>query len=409
MVRDFDIVIAGGGLNGSALALALASVGCQVALVDPVPVASRRAPDFDGRGYALSISSIEVLKALGLWGALKDQAQPIRDIKISDGSLTRGPSPFGLEFASAEIEEGPMGHMVEDRHLQAALQDAITADPRITHRTETSLSGHEAGPSGVAVTLSDGTALGAALLVGCDGRTSPTARRAGIKHRGTTYGQTSLVCAIDHAEPHHGCAHQYFLPSGPLAVLPLPGDRSSIVWTEKSNIATTIQNADDKGYRDALALRLGNRLGSFELVGKRFAYPLSMSLADRFYADRVALVGDAAHAVHPIAGQGLNAGLKDVAALAEVVADARRRGDDIGSEIVLSEYQRWRRFDATTLALATDGFNRLFSNDNPILRLGRGLGMSLVNAVPAMRRGLVREAAGLTGDLPRLCRGLPLD
>ena len=260
----------------------------------------------------------------------------------------------------------------------------------------------------MAVTLSDGQVLNARLLVGCDGKTSATATRASIKRQGWSYGQTSLVCAIAHERSHGGCAHQYFMPPGPLAILPLKDNRSFIVWTEADDVAQEINARDDAGYVDALRPRFGDFLGEISLAGVRFTYPLALSLAERFVADRVALVGDAAHAVHPIAGQGLNAGLKDVAALAETLTEARRRGEDLGRADVLARYQQWRRFDTATLALATDTFNKLFSNDNPLLRLGRDIGLGLVNRSRLARRSFIREAAGLTGDVPRLNRGLPL-
>lgn len=408
MTPDTDIVIAGGGLNGSALALALVSAGFRVTLVEPQPVERLAADGFDGRGYALALSSVRALKALGVWDALAAEAQPILDIRITDGKTGEAPSPFVLEFDHAEIEEGPMGQMVEDRHLRRALLAALAGTDRVTHLPGLSVTGHREDDTGVAVALSDGRELRAALLVGCDGKSSPTADRAGIRRQGWRYGQTALVCAVAHEKPHGGCAHQYFMPPGPLAILPLTGNRSSIVWTESDVAAARIAAMDEAGYLDVLRPRFGGFLGEIALAGARFSYPLALSLADRLVAPRVALVGDAAHAVHPIAGQGLNAGLKDVAALAEVLAEARSRGEDVGRIDVLRRYQTWRRFDIAALSVATDAFNRLFSNDNPLLRLGRDIGLGLVNRVPRLRRGLIREAAGLTGDLPRLSRGLPL-
>ncbi len=401
-------MVAGGGLNGTALALALASGGFEVTLVDPIPVEAQASNDFDGRGYALSIGSKRVLAALGLWPQLAREAQPILDIRITDGRIADGPSPFVLEFDHSEIEEGPMGQMIEDRHLRRALLEAVASAPRIIRRTSVSVADHDTSKAAVTVRLSDGDALDARLLIGCDGKRSGTAARAGLKRQGWKYGQTALVCAIAHEKPHGGTAHQYFLPSGPLAILPLTGNRASIVWTEKTAVADTVQRMDDAGYLAALAPRIGTFLGGVELAGARFTYPLELSLTDGMIAQRVALVGDAAHAVHPIAGQGLNAGLKDVAALAEVLVDARRRGEDIGASDVLARYQRWRRFDIASLAFATDAFNRLFSNDSPTLRAVRDLGLGLVGNLPGLRRGFIREAAGLTGDLPRLAQGRPL-
>ncbi len=401
---DHDVIIAGGGLAGSTLAAALARFGLDVALADPMPAARQAAPGFDGRSYALSVGSRNLLRAIGLWEKLEEEAQPILDIRISDGRAGEGPSPLTLHFDHAEIEEGPMGHMVEDRHLRPALAEALSDVTRI----EAGVTSQAPGPAGIGVTLTDATTRRARLLVGCDGRRSGVARRAGIRRTGWEYGQSALVAAISHERPHHGTAHQFFMPEGPLAVLPLKGHRCSIVWTERTDRARLLTDLPDDAYLDVLRPRFGDFLGEIGLAGARFTYPLGLSLANRFAADRVALLGDAAHAVHPIAGQGLNAGLKDVAALAEVLVQARRRGEDFGRADVLARYERWRRTDVAALALATDGFNRLFSNDNPALRLARDLGLAAVARLPRLRRGFIREAAGLTGDRPRLLQGKPL-
>lgn len=250
----------------------------------------------------------------------------------------------------------------------------------------------------------------AGLWVGRDGRGSGTATRAGIKRVGWGYGQTALVTAIRHEKDHLGIAQQFFMPSGPLAILPLKGGHhSSIVWSETDDTAAAIRALPDAEYLEALRPRFGDFPGEISLAGDRFTYPLSLSLAERFIAPRVALVGDAAHGVHPIAGQGLNLGLRDVAALAEVLIPARRRGEEPGSPAALEEYQRWRRFDSTLLALGMDTVNRLFASDNPVLRLGRDLGMGVVNAIPGLRRGFIRQAAGLTGELPEASRGAGID
>ncbi len=408
MTRDFDIIIAGGGLNGLTLALAVAQGGATVALVDPGDIVVRGAQGFDGRGYALSLASVRLLAALGVWAGVAERSQPILDVRVSDGRAGEGAAPLDLHFDHAEIEEGPLGHMLEDRHLRPALLAQVDRQARITHLDCRQIAGHTVSDAGVAVLLADGSTLTAGLLVGADGKRSPTAMRCGIRRIGWGYGQTALVAAIDHDLPHNGCAHQFFTPQGPLAVLPLPGNRSSIVWTEQSDTATAIASLNDADYLDILRPRFGDFLGEIALAGKRFSYPLQLSLATRWVSDRVALAGDAAHVVHPIAGQGLNAGLKDVAALAQVVTDAARRGEDPGRADVLERYESWRRFDTLSLAAATDAVNRLFSNDNPLLRLARDAGMAAVNAMPALRRGLIREAAGLGGDTPRLSRGLPL-
>ncbi len=406
MTLDTDILIAGGGLNGPALALALAQGGFRVTVVDARPALARAEAGFDGRAYALAIASVRLLTAIGVWDTLRDKAQPILEIKASDGRAGTGAAPFFLHFDHAEIEEGPMGHMLEDRFLYAAFLKAMRATPGITLVSGDTVVAQELSGAGVAVTLASGQRLLAGLLVGCDGRGSGVAARAGIRRVGWGYGQTALVTAIAHERDHQGIAQQFFMPSGPLAILPLNGGHhSSIVWSESAGVAEAIQDLSDDRYLEMLRPRFGDFLGDIALAGARFTYPLSLSLADRFTAPRVALVGDAAHGVHPIAGQGLNLGLRDVAALAEVLILSRRRGEDVGAPMALEEYQRWRRFDATALALGMDAVNRVFSSDNPLLRLGRDLGMGIVGAMPMLRRGFIRQAAGLTGELPKLLQG----
>ncbi|WP_128516069.1 UbiH/UbiF/VisC/COQ6 family ubiquinone biosynthesis hydroxylase [Tabrizicola thermarum] len=406
MERDTDILIAGGGLNGPALALALAQGGFRVTVVDARPAPLRAEAGFDGRAYALAIASVRLLTAIGVWPLVADKAQPMLEIKASDGRAGEGAAPFFLHFDAAEIEEGPVGHMLEDRHLYAAFLAAMRDTPGITLLSGETVVAQEVAPSGVTVSLASGRTLTAGLLVGCDGRGSGVAARAGIRRVGWGYGQTALVTAIRHEKDHHGVAQQFFMPSGPLAILPLKGGHhSSIVWSETDANAAAIQALPDAEYLEALRPRFGDFLGEISLAGERFTYPLSLSLAERFIAPRVALVGDAAHGVHPIAGQGLNLGLRDVAALAEVLILARRRGEDPGSPTSLEEYQRWRRFDATALALGMDTVNRVFSSDNPLLRLGRDLGMGVVSALPSLRRGFMRQAAGLSGELPKLLTG----
>ncbi len=404
MEHDSDIVIVGGGLNGPALALALAKSGLTVTVIDSLSETARKNAAFDGRAYALALSSVRLLRAIGIWQRVADHGQPMLDIKVSDGRAGEGPSPFFMHFDHAEIEEGPMGYMLEDRHLRRAFLDAIKDTPGITQIRDT-VTAQEVDAQGVRVTLASGKTLAARLLVGSDGRASGTARRAGIQRTGWGYGQTALVAAIEHELPHHGVAHQFFMPPGPLAILPLPGNVSSIVWSESDATAARFAALSDKDFMQVLRPRFGDFLGHIKLRGKRFTYPLNLTLANSFVADHVALIGDAAHGMHPIAGQGLNAGLRDVAALAQVLGEARQRGEEIGAADVLARYQQWRRFDTATLALVTDMTNKLFSNDNPLLRLGRDLGMGALNAIPKLRRGFIREAAGLTGDLPDLMKG----
>jgi 2-octaprenyl-6-methoxyphenol hydroxylase len=408
MIFDSEIAIVGGGLNGCALAIALASGGLSVTLIDSLLVDTVQEDSFDGRSYALALASKRLLDAVGVWDAIATDAQPMLEIKVTDGRAGEGPSPFWMHFDHTEIEEGPMGFMVEDRHLRRAFLAKIANDDRITHVTPETVVAQLMDQSGATLMLASGKTIRTRLLVGCDGRRSGVAERAGIGRGFKDYGQTALVAAIGHKLPHNGIAHQFFMPAGPLAILPLTGNRSSIVWAETHDRAAELSQLSDAEFIEALRPAFGDFLGDIHVSGARFSYPLNLTLADRLIDPRLVLVGDAAHGVHPIAGQGLNLGLRDVGALAEVLVDARRRGEDIGTDAVLVRYAEWRRFDTTTLAMATNSFNSLFSNDNPFLRTGRDIGMGLVNAFPALRRNFIREAAGLTGDLPRLMQGRAL-
>lgn len=399
-----DILIVGGGLNGPALALALAQAGRSVTVIDALPETVRKDAAFDGRGYALALASVRLLRRIGVWERVEDHAQPMLEIKVSDGRAGEGPSPFFLHFDHAEIEEGPMGQMIEDRYLRRALLETMDEAEGITQVTD-SVSAQEVDARGVTLTLASGKTVSGRMVVGCDGRASGTAVRAGIRRTGWGYGQTALVAAVAHELPHHGIAHQFFMPPGPLAILPLPGNVSSIVWSESEATAASFAALSDDDFMEVLRPRFGDFLGEISLKGKRYTYPLGLTIANSFVAERLALVGDAAHGMHPIAGQGLNAGLRDVGALAQVVSEAARRGEDFAAPDVLERYQQWRRFDTATLAAVTDATNRLFSNDNPVLRLGRDIGMGVLGAMPGLRRGFIREAAGLTGDLPELMKG----
>jgi 2-octaprenyl-6-methoxyphenol hydroxylase len=409
MAERSDIIIVGGGLIGPALALALAGPGFRVAVLDRVAAERRAEPEFDGRAYAIALGSARLLRALGVWKAVERKTEPIRDIQVAEG-LPSGTAL--LHFDPRELDEGRVGWIVEDRWLRGALLDAMAAAEGVTQLAPVEIADIGYGSTGATVTLADGRELAAPLVIACDGRRSPVAEAAGIRRLRWSYGQTGLVNAIAHELPHEGVAHQSFFPGGPFAALPLPDEggqhRSSLVWSERTAEAERLQALDDSAFTAEVAARVGGRLGEIRLAGKRWAYPLDLTLAERYVAPRLALAGDAAHGIHPIAGQGLNIGLRDVAALAQVLVEAARIGEDIGSPLVLERYQTWRRFDATTLALGMDALNRLFSNRDPALRIARDAGLAVVNRMGWLRRALMREAAGVTGDVPRLLRGQAL-
>jgi 2-octaprenyl-6-methoxyphenol hydroxylase len=407
----FDVIVAGGGMTGQTLALALADAGVSVALCDAEPIETRLAPAFDGRASAIAAANWRQWKALGIAAMLEADAQPLSRILVTDGpspgASARAPMPVFLQFGSDDLgaEPGePMGRMVENRHIRAALAKALTAR-KVVAFAPAAVTAMSATDRGAQVTLKDGTVLEAPLVVGADGRRSVVRSASGIGTYGWDYAQAGVVATVALERDHEGIAHEYFLPGGPLAILPLTGQRASLVWSEDKRRAKALVDSSVEAFEAHLARRFGSFLGRATLIGERAGFPLSLQMAERMIGPRAALIGDAAHAIHPIAGQGLNMGLKDAAALAEVIVDARRLGEDWGSELVLERYARWRRFDAAALAAATDLFTRLFSNDHPALRLMRGAGLALVNRAGPAKRLFVREAAGMLGETPRLLRG----
>lgn len=412
MSPGYDIVVAGAGMTGATAALALDSAGFRVALVDPQPFERQLAPSFDGRASAVAYSSFRMLRTLGVGARLEADACRIEQILVTDGrspgaAATAAP-PFHLRFAAEEIagRSGgePLGYLVENRRIRAALAEAVEASG-IALLTPARVEAVEAGPASALVRLADGRELQAALVVAAEGRDSRVRALAGIGVVGWRYRQSAAVATVRHQRPHGGVAYEHFLPGGPFAILPLTDDRSSLVWTEPERRAAALSTASNEAFEAHLRRRFGDFLGEVAVEGPRFTYPLSLQLAERWTAPRIALLGDAAHSIHPIAGQGLNLGLKDAAALAETLADAARRGEDIGAEAVGERYAAWRRFDTVALAGATDAFTRLFSNDASLLRAARGLGMAAVNRIGPARRFFMAEAGGAVGDLPRLLRG----
>lgn len=400
------IVIAGGGFAGGTLALALARLApktCRVTLVDAAPPEAERDPD--GRGLALSPASRNLLNAIGLWSRLEPDAQPMDAIEITDSPLNAALRPHLLEFANELREEGTKAWLVGAGALLATIAEEVRGEPAIDVIAPDAVDSFECDPFGTTIHLAGGQTLRASLLVAADGKKSHLRDRAGIKCIGWSYAQMGIVATVAHERAHKGRAVQHFLPAGPFAILPLKGNRSSIVWTEEADTAKQLIDADPQVFADELSQRFGHRLGAIKLEDKPRAFPLSFQIARSFVGDRLALVGDAAHVVHPLAGQGLNIGLRDIAALTETVTDSVRLGLDIGSPTALARYQRWRRFDSAFSAVAMDGMNRLFSNDSAPLRAIRDLGMALVDRAPSLKRFLVREAAGATGDVPRLLKG----
>ena len=415
---DGDVVIAGGGLAGLTLALALEQAGLDVAVVDALPLEARLAPEFDGRASALAYTSWRLFEALGVAERLAPHAQRIEHILVCDGRpddglRPGGPGPHTLHFDRREIhpeEDGePLGWMAENRHSRLALVEAMQGRERIAAVAPARADRYEIAPDHALLHLEDGRRLRGKLLVACDGKFSRLRRQAGVRTSGWGYAQKGVVATVKHDAPHDGVAYEYFLPGGPFAILPLPGDRASLVWTERDKAADALIAMDEAGFQEALEARFGDFLGAVKPEGPRFSYPLSVKIAERFAEPRLAFVGDSARGIHPIAGQGFNLGIRDAAALAEVAGEAKHVGLDIGAMTTLSRYESWRKLDSASLAVGTDVFNRLFSNDDSLLRAVRGVGLSLVDSVPAARRFFMRQAGGETGDLPRLLRGERLD
>jgi 2-octaprenyl-6-methoxyphenol hydroxylase len=359
----------------------------------------------DARASALSAASKSLLSVLGVWPELAGNSEAIASIEITDSKLEASRRPPFLGFDD-DLKPGESGaHMIENEDLLRALRRAVLREPAIDTLAPDSVTDFQATPFGVEAGLASGGTLKGKLLIAADGKRSRLRDRAGIKCVGWSYPQLGIVTTVAHEKPHHGKAVQHFLPGGPFAMLPLKGNRSSIVWAEDRATGETIMAADEATFLAELSKRFGEKLGDIRLAGPRQSFPLDFQVARSFVAERLALVGDAAHAVHPLAGQGLNIGLRDVAALTEIVVEGSRLGLDIGSSALLERYERWRRFDSAFSATVMDGLNRLFSNDNAPLRALRDFGLGMVDNAPWLKRALVREAAGVSGAVPRLLKG----
>ncbi|HEY1798920.1 MAG TPA: UbiH/UbiF/VisC/COQ6 family ubiquinone biosynthesis hydroxylase [Stellaceae bacterium] len=405
MPDDAELLIAGGGLNGLALGIACAGAGLETILVDRQDIAATIAETFDGRSSAIAYGSKLVLEAIGVWAGAAGEAEPIREIRVADDG-----SPLFLHYDHRDLPGGaegetPLGYIVENRVLRRALLARAAEIPALTLTYPRTVISAEATATGMVATLGDGTTRRVRLAAAADGKNSPLRRAAHIDTVEWDYRQIGIVTTVRHQRPHAGIAIEHFLPAGPFAILPMTDRRSSLVWTEAASLAPRLVALPDAEFAAELRARFGDFLGEVEPVGPRFTYKLSLMQAKTYIAPRLALIGEAAHVIHPIAGQGLNVGIRDVAALAEAIVDARRLGLDIGGDSVLERYQRWRRLDAVVLAGVTDGLNRLFSNTIAPLKFARDLGLAAVNRVPPLKRLLMQHAMGVLGDRPRLARG----
>jgi 2-octaprenyl-6-methoxyphenol hydroxylase len=402
--QDVEVLVAGGGLTGMLLGIACAGPGLEVAIVDPADPATVLDDNFDGRCSAIAYGSFRVLVALGLWPEIGPWAEPIKEIRVADDE-----SPLFLHYDHGQLRSGaPLGYIVENRVLRRVLIERARSLPSLSFLAPLAVGSVNTSAFAAVVAVTDGRRLTARLVAAADGRKSRLRRAAGIPAVEWRYRQTAIVTTVRHEHFHGGIAVEHFLPAGPFAILPMTGNRCSIVWTERAELAARLIALSDKEFGAELAARFGNFLGAVKPVGPRWTYSLGLMLAERYVARRLALVGEAAHLIHPIAGQGLNLGIRDVAALAELVVDTRRAGLDIGDDAVLSRYQRWRRFDTLLLAAVTDGLNRLFSNSIAPVQFARDLGFAAVQRLPPLKRLLMLHAMGLVGDLPRLVRGEPL-
>ena len=407
-VLTADVLIVGGGMIGLTMALAVARAGLSVVVAEETPPPPTLLPDFDGRVSALAHGSCQLYRALGLYDALAAEGQPILDIHVTDGRLGERASPFFLHFHHGDVSTEPFGLMVENRHIRQALHQALAGEDRVRLLAPVRVAGTRQDGPWAEAGLTDGRQVKCRLIIACDGRHSPLREAAGIATTGWDYKQAGIVTTVVHERPHEGVAYEHFLPGGPFAILPMTGNRSSLVWTERADLAPALMAMTPADFDAEMRRRFGGHLGACHSVGPRFSYPLGFHIANRFIAPRLALVGDSAHGLHPIAGQGFNLGLRDVAALAEVLADGCRIGLDPGDGEGLARYERWRRLDSVIMATVMDGLNRLFSNDAPPVRLLRDLGLGAVNRLPPLKRFFMQHARGSIGKLPRLLEGRPL-
>ena len=441
--NEAELIVVGGGLVGLTLAIACAQGGIRTIVIEAESAEALTSTAYDGRSAAIAYGSQQVLTAIGAWDGIAPHAQPILDIRVTDGAwhvkgegrghvhyshldlLDRNaPPPLPVDAdptiimsCEPEAPRTPFGYIVENRVTRIALLARAKECPNLTHVAPHTVTALDLASDAARVTLDDGRTLTAQLVVAADGKQSALRRMAGIGSQQFGYHQTAIVCTVVHEKPHHGVAHEHFLPAGPFAMLPMTDEtladssvrhRSSIVWSEDPRLVPMLLKLDDDSFGQEIERRFGLSLGQVRPLGPRFSYPLTMTLADSYVRERFALTGDAAHGIHPIAGQGFNLGVRDVAALAEVLVEASRGNLDLGSTEVLDRYARWRRFDNLMLSTFMDGLTRLFSNDFPPLRLARDLGFAIFNRTMPLKRLAMRHAMGIVGKLPRLVQGRPL-
>ncbi|WP_159952089.1 ubiquinone biosynthesis hydroxylase [Rhizobium sp. 18065] len=405
--KDFamlDVLVVGGGYVGLSVAVAIKQAASHLN-VEVIEAAPEDAWKKDPRASAIIAAATKMLDVFGLWDRIQPDAQPINRMIVTDSKTSDPVRPVFLTFDGA-IEDGrPFAHMIPNVSMVAALRDACAAAGIAIRHGLRATGFRDTGPS-AELTLSDGTVVAARLVVACDGVRSKLRDLAGIKTVTWNYNQSGIVTTVEHERPHEGVAEEHFLPAGPFAILPLKGNRSSLVWTERTADADRLVASDELVFEAELERRFGHKLGQIRATEDRRAFPLGLTLARAFVTPRLALAGDAAHGIHPISGQGLNLGFKDVAALAETVVDADRLGLDIGSLHVLERYQTWRRFDTFRMGVTTDVLNRLFSNDITPIRVLRDLGLGIVDRLPSLKGYFIREAAGTSaGEGPRLLSG----
>jgi 2-octaprenyl-6-methoxyphenol hydroxylase len=403
--KRFDVAIVGGGIAGTTMAAILGGAGLKTALIERQPPATFGSIAYDGRTTAISFGSRCVLEAAGLWAALAPYACPIDDIRVADGH-----SPLFLHFDSREVGDEPLGLIVENRLIRQSLYDRVNAIADVTQIAPATVAALDATGSLARLTLADGDEITADLIIGADGRDSFIRAASGIETIGWAYKQQAIVTILEHELPHGNIAVENFLPPGPFAILPMTdgpdgAHRSSIVWTDHSDTVPLYLKLDSVRFNAELQRRTGDWLGKVREIGPRFTYPLQLRHAKRYIGPRVALIADAAHVIHPIAGQGLNLGMRDIALLAELIVDQRRAGLDLGDPLLLKRYETARRGDNVAFSAATDILDRLFSNDIPPITLARQVGLGAVNRVPPLRRFFMRRAMGAAGAISRLGRG----